>query len=296
MWLFVRKRFTSVLGNLNLTDIQIADGIGKAGGVVSALNAAFWGEEDNAKNSFFVGSWGKGTAIRPPSDVDIFFILPVAVFYDFDARANNKQSQLLQHVKSKIVDRYGQTDIRGDGQVVVVGFNSIVIEVVPAFKLNGGGYYICDTNDGGRWKAVDADQELISMSSEDDRHLGNVRKLTRILKQWKRCCNVPIKGFHIEQLVKEALGASTYSYRDEYWFDWLIRDMFAHMLSRVGGGFYMPGDKDEWISLGSEWKAKAEAAYNIALQACHYEINDMNVSAGLEWQKILGNMVPVEVT
>src|SRR3712207_8104877 len=40
---------------------------------------------------FLVGSWGKGTQLRPPNDVDLFTILPWEDYVRFDQRAGNKQ-------------------------------------------------------------------------------------------------------------------------------------------------------------------------------------------------------------
>jgi hypothetical protein len=46
----------------------------------------------------------------------------------------NGQSVLLQAVKNSIKNRYPRTDVRGDGQVVVVPFSDgMRFEVVPAF-------------------------------------------------------------------------------------------------------------------------------------------------------------------
>ncbi len=295
-WTYVRRRFQSCLGNLALTDNQIIDGRTKLGGIVSSLNRSYWDTTDAVENAFVVGSWGKDTAISPPTDIDLFFLPPVEVYERFNDRAGNVQSQLLQEVKSVLEATYRQTDMRGDGQVVVVGFNSVTVEVVPAFRVNGGGYYICDTHDGGRWKHVDTIGEINDLDTKDKSYFGNVRKLTKIIKQWNRYWDAQIKSFHIEQLVKEALANSNYGFRDEYWFDWLVRDVFTHMAVRAGGSFFMPGLVFENIEFGDAWRAKAEAARDIAILACVYEERDMEASAGLEWQKLLGTKIPATVT
>ena len=71
--------------------------------------------------------------MRPPRDVDLLFTPPVDVYHQFNQRIGNKQSQLLQHVAAVLRATYPQTAIRGDGQVVVIGFNTYRIEVAPAF-------------------------------------------------------------------------------------------------------------------------------------------------------------------
>ena len=54
---------------------------------------------------------------------------------------------------------------------------------------------MCDTNDGGRYKHADPHAELPRSTKPTRYYNGNVAKLARILKQWQRTCNVPIKSF-----------------------------------------------------------------------------------------------------
>jgi hypothetical protein len=294
-WLFVRRRFERLLGSLQLLPDQLRDGETKYRGVVACLNRGYWGVSDETAHCLLAGSWGKGTRVRPPRDIDLLFQLPVDVYHRFQQRSGNRQSQLLQEVKGIIEVTYRATRMRGDGQVVVVPFNTYAIEVAPAFARQGGGYLICDTNDGGRYKWVDPEAELATLDASDCQHNGNVRKLAQIFKQWQRHCDVPIKSFQLEALVKEVLSTLAYGSRDEYWFDWLVRDVLAHMLSRANGYFTMPVT-GEVILLGDAWLSKAQTAYDRALKACNYEYYDCDQAAGDEWQKIFGAMIPLMVT
>jgi hypothetical protein len=122
-----------------------------------------------------------------------------------------------------------------------------------------------------------------------------MEQLTKLLKRWKRECNVPIKSFHIEHLVKECLDLSPHPKQDEFWFDWLIRDVLAYMVGRAGQSFWMPGSSFELIQLGEDWKSRAETAHDRAIKACQYEHDNMEVSAGLEWQKLFGSIIPTSV-
>lgn len=294
-WKFVRRRFTLGLSNLALTDTQFTDGFGKSTGVAASLNRHYWDDSDGSNNRMVVGSWAKKTTIRPPTDVDQLHILPDSVYHDFKRKQGNVQSQLLQEVKNVLLNTYSQTNMRGDGQVVVVSFNSITIEIVPAFHAQGGGFLTCDTNSGGSWKHIYPEAEIEILGAKDDAYNGNLRKLTKLLKRWKRECNVPIKSFHIEQLVKECLDLSSYSKRDEFWFDWLIRDVLAYMIGRAGQSFCMPGSNHELIQLGDDWKSRAETAYGRAVKACEYEQGNMEESAGHEWQNLFGIIIPTSV-
>ena len=293
-WAYVTRRFQSLKGNLALRPGTFEDAETKASGVIKTLNRAFRGGS-TVGHCVVAGSWGKDTAIHPPTDIDLCFILPVEVFFRFDAYAGNKQSQLLNHLKEVLAKTYPQTAIRQDGQVVVVGFNTITVEVVPSFIARDRGLSTCDTNDGGRWKLVDPLAEINILDRSDNALRGNHRTLARIFKQWKRHCNVPIKPFHLERLIGEALPLMNWGSKDEFWFDWIVRDIFAHLVARAGGGFFMPGGCDEWISLGDAWKSKAESAYQRSLKACEYERDNLNALAGSEWQKIFGTVIPAVV-
>lgn len=282
-WIYVARRFLSAEINLRWNPDTIDDAGTKLRGVISSINRTY--RNQNVVDYYILaGSWGKGTAIHPPTDIDVLCFLPPEVFHKFNGRQNNGQSQLLQDVRRSLAITYPQTRMRGDGQVVVIDFNSIRIEVVPAFHAQGGGVVTCDSSYGGKWKSIDPNAEIDGLSRADVGRSGNVRKITKLAKQWQRHCNVPIKSFHIEQLVQEAICKMTWGANNEFWFDWIVRDVFLHMYQRAGGGFLMPGPYAEWISFGDAWQSRAWMAYERACKASDYERANMNLSAGTEWQ------------
>jgi hypothetical protein len=291
-WAYVRQRFQRLLSNLNLTEDQIADGQTKIKGVASTLSRTYWKTSDGLTNTVLIGSWAKQTQVRPPRDIDCHFVLPIDVYYRFEQRQGNKQSQLLQEVRAVLAATYPLTDISGDRHVVVIPFSTYQVEVAPAFHRQGGGYLICDTTGTGRYKHVDPAAEVAALSSEDSRYNGNVRKLTRLLKQWQRACSVPIKSFHIEAAVKGSLAKVSYAGCEEFWFDWLVRDTFAHLINCKNGTFSMSGTS-ECIGVGEAWVSRAESAYARAVKACEFERANEDYLAGAEWQKIFGTEIPI---
>jgi hypothetical protein len=184
-WLYVRRRFGRILSNISITDCQRQDGEKKQAGIRKCLNRYYWNEESETTNSFLIGSWGKGTLVRPPRDIDILFLLPAHVYWRFDNRKGNRQSQLLQEVKNVLVQTYSQTTMRGDGQVIVVPFDTIKIEIAPAFRCQDGSIIICDTNDQGRYKTSTAEAEARDVAFYDSFSNGNTRALSRMIKQWQ---------------------------------------------------------------------------------------------------------------
>lgn len=296
MWIAVRQRFSRFHENLSLTTDQLEDGLRKQLGVRKSLHAAYWGESTETPHGFIVGSWGKGTAIGPPNDVDIFFELPIEVYTRFEGYQGNKQSSLLQEVRQVLVDRYYQTDIRGDGQVVVAGFNTIAVEVVPVFRYDHQGRFLMpDTNNGGRWKLVDPRAELQFIETADILSYRNGRPMAKMMKTWKRHCNVPLKSYQIEMLAAEFMSAYAHRDQDYFYYDWFVRDFLIFLCGKANSYLVIPGTQ-EVINLGDGWLSRAQTARDRAILACEYERDDFTVLAGEEWQKIFGNRISISVT
>ena len=275
-----------------MTAQQIADGHTKRGNVVSCLNRACYGSNSSTDNSFFVGSWAKQTAVRPPRDVDLYFLLPVAVYNRFQSYTWARQSALLQEVKSKLMPTFPNTDMSGDGQVVIVNFGSYYVEVVPAFQLTTPGHYwICNTNDGGSYKETAPSDEVNQLETADSTNAQNLRPLIRMLKAWQACCSVPIKSFHLELIASDFIAQSPWRLNDWFYFDWIMRDFFAYLHGRANTNIFVPGTY-ECIALGDAWQSRARSANERAVKACDFESNNYIAEAGDEWQKIFGTDIP----
>lgn len=289
----VSGRFSSLLSNLRLTEAQMEDGRTKHAGVRSCLNAHYYQASSDYANSMLAGSWGKSTAIRPPRDIDVIFVLPHSVYERFRQRTGNIQSQILQEVKEVLEATYSTTTMRGDGQVVVVPFATFPIEIAPALLLTNKQYWICDTHEGGKFKIIDPDAEIERVRTTDTETLGNARNLIRMLKCWQGYCNVEAKSFWLELLAIDFLSTWGYKQKSMVYYDWMVRDFLQFMLRKKDSYVYVPGTSES-IAIGSEWASKAQSAYDRAVKACSYEASDYDRLAGAEWQKLFGTNIPLE--
>ena len=108
--------------------------------VTKAINQEFWNSSSDTAHSFYVGSYGRGTAVST-SDIDILVEMPKETYIRYDSIQGNGQSRLLQVVKSAIQNAYPRSDVRADGQVIKINFaDDIYFEVLPAF-LSTDWYY-----------------------------------------------------------------------------------------------------------------------------------------------------------
>jgi hypothetical protein len=220
--------------------------------------------------------------------------MPNDVFYRLQGHVGNRQSALLQEVKSVLADTYWDTDMRGDGQVIVVGFASFNVEVVPAFLLTSGQYWICNTHDGGSYKQADPLAEAALINSVDKANNGNLRPLIRMLKAWQATCSVPIKSFQLELVAADFMAQCRWRLETFFYFDWITRDFFAYLYHRANQSVVVPGTY-EFVQLGNAWQSRALTAWQRADKACNHERDNLVEAAGEEWQMIFGDQIPRSV-
>lgn len=282
------SRFTKFLSNLALTSDQLTDAQTKYDGVARKLHSHFYTSTFTGSTRKVIGSYGKGTAVRPPRDVDILFLLPSSEYERYKKYTGNAQSQLLQAVRAILLEKYSSTNIRGDGQVVVVPFsNGHSIEVLPGWTTTTKRFLVPNTHDGGSWQTVDHDAEIAQVESSNTRSKGNTRKLIKMLKAWQRVCNVPIGSLVLELRSVNFLKKWDNFDKDATYHDWMIRDFLAELIPYENGTCKMPGTEEK-IDYGSEWLSKAESALSRAKKACQFEMDKKDRSATEEWQKIFG--------
>lgn len=287
-WIYVRPRFNALIESIGINPAFDERCRSSIESVTACLNRTYWGHGDKTQNCVVGGSWGKGTRVLPTRDIDLLFVLPTWMAIQFEGRSGNKQSQLLQHVKNTLGATFSRTDLRGDGQVVQIRFDHIVIEVVPLLAAVGGGYVHCDTHEGGWYKHCDPWAEINELNAADQAALGSVKHLARLGKLWARHVDAPIEGFHLERFAIEFMKGWSYTRGDTYWYDWMVRDFFAFMTGYGNGVINMPGTGIR-IPLGDAWVAKAQKAAASAVTACMWEDLCMDQFAADAWGEIFGH-------
>lgn len=178
--------------------------------VTSAINKNFWEINSNTQNSFYVGSYGRGTAINT-SDVDILVELPESEYLRYDIVKGNGQSRLLQAVRQAILNTYPKSDIRADGQVIKIAFSDgVYFEILPAFRnINGDGTYkYPDTNMGGNWRSTNPKAEQEAMKNKNISSRGLLYDTCKHLRYVRDnfFSSYHLSGIVIDSFVYHAIG------------------------------------------------------------------------------------------
>ena len=135
----IRQAFADLKANLEITGLQ------KSTVSTRQMNVRGVVEADlTVLDSFLTGSYARSTMIAPlkEADVDIFVVLDPKYYTHYNGQ-NGGQGGLLDLVKRTLRKTYTRTpDISRNGQAVTIQFEDFVVDVVPGFLRQGGGYLI----------------------------------------------------------------------------------------------------------------------------------------------------------
>ena len=194
------SNFNSFCDNIKIKNFE--DITTTTGNIAKKLNSVYYDISDDSKSHMYiVGSVGRKTAVNGNSDLDILFDLPSEIYTKYNNYESKGQSALLQDVKSVLQEKYPNTDIRGDGQVVVIDFNKYTIELVPAFKQPDSRFKYPDTHDGGSWKITDPLSEQAECLDCENQLNNNYFDFCRMIRCWKNNIGFKFGGLLIDTLV-----------------------------------------------------------------------------------------------
>lgn len=176
---------------------------GSIDAIAKKLDSKYYDGDSLEGHVLVVGSVGRGTAVSGTSDLDMLYVLPPDVYKKFDAYEANGQSSFLQEVKETLRERYPRTDIKGDGQAVVVSFTnrSYTIDLVPAFAQSDGSFKHPDTHGSGSWKKTDPVPEQEACAELFVATGGAALKSCNALRVWKNNIGLHFKGLLMDTLV-----------------------------------------------------------------------------------------------
>ena len=261
--------------------------------ITQRLNRDFYGSSSETSHSLYVGSYGRNTAVRGFSDLDMIFQLPYSVYLQYDRHSGNGQSALLQEVRKSIAKRYSSTFVSADGQIVAVPFSDgITFEVVPAFINDNKSYTFPDTNDGGSWKVTNPRPEIEAIRTRNAACNSNLVPLCRMMRAWKSEWSVPIGGLLVNTLAYQFIDNWKYKDKSFLYYDYMCRDFFLFMAEQNRDQSYWkaPGS-GQYVYGKGLFQAKANQCYKIALGAIERESASPSRewSAKKEWRRIFGN-------
>ncbi|MFJ1768366.1 nucleotidyltransferase [Amycolatopsis sp. NPDC088138] len=288
----VDEIFDALLENLKVgeTSTTIA---ARRDEITKALNKDFRSVEGSTANRLMVGSYGRHTAIRGVSDLDMIYVLPAGLRSNYSSETGPRR--MLDRVRKDLTARYPNTGIRVDQCVVRVQFtsNKFKFEVQPAFENSDGSFDYPDTK-AKSWKVTKPRAEITATKGCNDRTSTNMRHLARMARAWKDTNGVAMGGLLIDTLVHRFFSTtSEYDDKGSLWFDLMVRDFFEFLMNEPDKDYYLALGSNQRVNVKKRFQPKAKKAYNRCLDAID---KAGKASANKKWREVFGSAVPLQVS
>ena len=257
--------------------------------IAKALNRDFRKKDGCSDYNLMVGSFGRHTAIKGVSDLDMIYILPEGIREDYVGDRGPRR--MLERVRDDLKDRYPNTDIRVDQCVVRVQFaaNAFKFDVQPAFENADHSFSYPDTKSES-WKTTKPRDEIQATRKSVARTSANMRHLARMARAWKNANGVVMGGLLIDTLVYrffeqthefDAAGSGS--------FDRMARDFFEFLKNEPEKDYYLALGSHQRVYVKAKFQPKAKKAYNRCVEAMEAEGTSM---ANSIWREVFGIFVP----
>ena len=258
--------------------------------ITKALNKDFRSKDACTDYKLMVGSFGRHTAIKGVSDLDMIFVLPPGIRCDYSSETGPRR--MLERVRDDLKARYPNTSVRVDQCVVRVQFttNTFKFEVQPAFENDDGSFEYPDTKAEG-WKVTKPRDEIAATKGYNDRTSTNMRHLARMVRAWKNANGVNMGGLLIDTLVHNFFAQTDdYDSAGTSSFDLMARDFFAYLKDEPEQDYYLALGSRQRVTVKAKFQPKAKKAYNRCLEAIEDEGKS---SANKKWREVFGTSVPL---
>lgn len=255
--------------------------------MTKTLNNEFRGLESSTSNRLMVGSYGRWTAIKGISDLDLLYILPASMRAAYDKEGG--PSKMLARTRLAIQGRYPKTSVTVDRLVIVVQFTNFMFEVQPVFENNDRSFSYPDTYSDS-WKTTKPREEIEAISTDDFLADGNLRRLCKLVRAWKNRHGIGMGGLLIDTLV--------YNFMRQYpdnrsvtfdAYDELVRDFFYYLSEEEDHEFYAAPGSRQHVRVKKKFQRKAKKAYELCIEAISA---DGQKNAHKKWRFVFGNSVP----
>lgn len=287
----IPQSFLKLKQNLEITGFQESTVSTRQTNIRNVIEAGM-----DVVDSFLTGSYSRKTMIAPlkEADVDIFIQLDAKYFHHYNNGQNGGQAGLLDLVKRTLKKTYTRTpDISRNGQAVTIRFEDFVVDVIPGFSRQGGGYLIPNSVTN-TWLSTDPKKHVQIMSAYNQAHNGDLVPLIKMVKGWNASIGTYFRSFHLEVLALEILDGVTISDFPSgvrYYFDKGRTVIRGKNLDPAGYG----DDLGKYIDTQQkvqEAVEKFELAYDRAIKAEDYARRGYIQSAVEMWIKVFGDYFP----
>jgi len=281
----ITQGFERLRQNLEITDLQSGTVSTRQRNVRSALDDGL-----NVLETFLTGSYQRNTMIAPlkEADVDIVAVMDPS-YYQWDGQAS-----LLDKVRRVLLKQYPSTPkISRDGQAVTITFTDFVVDVVPAFHRQGGGYLIPDSIQK-TWITTDPKRHVEIWAEANKKHEYMLVPVIKMVKAWNKMHSALLRSFSLEAMTLQTLSnvtISNYPFGVRYFFDKARTQVRSGIYDPAGYGGNVASYLDTYEKV-SQVVTRLETAYQRAVDAEGLDQRGRPDLAFDKWRMIFGDYFP----
>jgi hypothetical protein len=216
--------FEKCIQGLELTDEERAEASRQQNVLRDNLRQHLGGVE----RDILSGSYSRRTAIRPLDDIDLFVILDRTVHRDVYPPASPEQClRKVQRALALAYPNKAPATIQGRSVNIVFHGTGIGYDVVPAFAVSGGLYYMIPDRSRRSWINTDPERHKDAGTAANARAGSKLNPLVKLAKHWNRGHGAVLQSFHIEVMAYRAFNTPPATYPDG------IAALFEHLAGAV---------------------------------------------------------------
>ncbi|QSQ12138.1 nucleotidyltransferase domain-containing protein [Myxococcus landrumensis] len=225
---------------------------------------------------FISGSYGRGTAVHPLHDVDLFVVLNP----QRHPRGSRTTDETLKQIRQVFKEEWTERELpRLQSHSVGIDFSSnIHIDIVPAYQHEQTGYLIPQRGTGA-WILTNPKRHQ-AVAAEADAAAGHqLNRLIKLVKHWNRQQqSSPLRSFHLEAMCYQALSRPPTGTLLEQ-----LGDVFEFLSKRVMYPCGDPAGLGGNVDAGFE-KGQREAAHQLLLSASRTvrHVNEVSEVSGCD--------------
>lgn len=279
------QAFDAFLRSLEPTEKQAAEATKQQQVMFENLRQAL-----RPKEAILSGSYGRGTAIRPLHDIDLFLVLgsePVP--------SSSPALSYLQRIQKALQDNYHGKQAKLQARSVNIEFTTTELgfDVVPALEdPHRQGVYWIPERDSGAWIPSNPRLHKQACDAANAQASGMLKPLIKLVKRWNQRHGKLLASFHLEVMAYEAFPSRPDSYANG------LRRLFEFLSERVTRLCADPAGLGPAIDARltpqrrEEGKRNLAAAARKAAKALEYEEHGHLADAYPLWRALLGDDFP----
>lgn len=255
--------------------------------IARSLNKEFRDLSGSTDNTLMVGSYGRHTAIKGISDLDMLYYLPEELREGYLSSESGPR-KALDRVKVALQKTYSTTNnIRVDRCIVALQFssNKFRFEIQPVFREKDGSFTYPDTYTKS-WKNTKPLEEKAATRECNRRTSNNMRHLARMIRAWRNNVGLAMCGLLIDTLVYNFFQQEKlYDSAGPGKYDEMVRDFFNYLAKLPEQTRYLALGSNQHVKVNDKFQNKAKKALKICETAIENESKDIALT---EWRKVFG--------